>query len=92
MTYWGVIKKLGSSTTIPAGRFEQFMIMVLPPQDLLKRKVIGYVDYDIFWVICEESRGEFLRIPFARNRAWFDALTSEPEFVFISALPQMYII
>lgn len=91
--HWGIIKKLGQTTTIPRGRFDQFAIMIVPPHEFLKQKMIGYVDDGTFWLICHDEKAEmFIRIPFARNRVWFDALTSEVEFFCIRALPQIYLI
>jgi hypothetical protein len=91
--HWGIIKKLGQTSTIPRVRFDQFMIMVIQPHELLKQKMIGYVDAGTFWIVCHGEKGEmFMRVPFARNRLWFDALTSEDEFLCIRGLPQMYLI
>lgn len=87
----GIMKYLGGSLTITAGRFNQLEIKRVTPHTLLKMKMAGYVYSNIVWVICKSGENTFVRVPFAKNKLWFDAFTSEVEFASIKELPQIFI-
>ncbi len=91
----GLIKMKGSSYTISPERFFQMSIGMIPIYRLIKCNVIGFVvclDHDCrYWLIIKDKKGNFCRHPFAKNDAWWKALTTEPEFIGFLDLPQIYL-
>lgn len=88
----GLFKVKGGVITLHPGRFYQMENKRLIPYEVLKKRVLGYaIIEDKFWLICKEGDDKYIRVPFARNKIWFDAITSEPEFASIAKLPQIYI-
>ena len=89
---FGLIKMKGDAYTISPERFEQIPVECAQPIELLKREMLGYVGSGGWhWIICSLGEGKYCRVPFARNRLWFQALTSEFEFKCIGALPQIFV-
>jgi hypothetical protein len=92
----GFVKGKGDMLAISPERFNQHSIKYYLPWDLLKKEILGYCVYkNYYWLlVCEESgehSAKYARVPFSRNKEWFLALTSEPEFKAIRKLPQIYI-
>ena len=89
----GLIKMKGLSPCIAPGRFYQLKSVRKTPYDLIGLNIGGWVVTDHgFWLVClEDESGAFIRIPFAPNKAWFDALTSQPPYDAIRDLPQIYV-
>ena len=86
-----MIGKRGNFSVMAPGAFKQLEIRRLFPFDLLKKKIVGYADLGVIWVLFEEGES-IVKVPFARNRKWFDAIMSEPEFSALGGLRQIYII
>lgn len=87
----GILKSYPDGLVLPTGRYRQFETKVMLIPDLLKKKLKGYVKDGIYWIIYLEEN-KYYKVPFARNTLWFKALASEPEFVSIGKLPQIYLI
>jgi hypothetical protein len=85
-----MIGKRGNSWVIASGTFDQLEIKSLFPFDLMKKKVVGYVNSNMIWVLYEEDE-KIIKVPFARNILWFRAIASEPEFMALKQVPQIYI-
>ena len=85
-----MIGKRGNSLVIAPGTFDQLEVKSLFPFDLMKKKVLGYVNLSTIWILYEED-GKIVKVPFARNILWFRAITSEPEFTALKQVPQIYI-
>ena len=80
------------SPTLSTGIWRQFEIRHHFPFDLLRKKVRGYADDNTaIWLIYEEN-GKWFRVPFARNRKWFEAMVSEPEMIALRNLAQIYLV
>lgn len=88
----GLAKYKGEALTMTRVRFEQIQIRNLQPYVLLKTNMISYAIFGIFWVLFKDDKGGFFRVPFAKNKLWFDAMASEIEFSSIAELPQVYIV
>jgi len=90
--YIGLIKFKGDTPTIAPERFSQMRAVAFSPWTLLKKDTIGYcLQNGVYWVICKESQGMYVRVPFAKNLRWWQALVSEVEYAHIGALPQIFI-
>lgn len=88
----GLIKMKDDCPCLAPHRFLQFVRKPVPFATLLKMDMLGFAIYEgYYWIICRESDGAYVRVPFARNEAWFIALTSDPEFEAVASLPQIYI-
>jgi len=85
-----MIGKRGNSLVIAPGTFDQLEVKSLFPFDLMKKKVVGYINLDRIWVLYEEDE-KIIKVPFARNILWFRAMVSEPEFAALKQVPQIYI-
>lgn len=85
-----MIGKKGNSPTITPSVFAQLEKRYLFPFDLMKKKVLGYVCADIIWMLYEEE-GKLVKVPFARNIAWLVAILSEPEYLALRKVPQIYL-
>ena len=80
------------SPTFGFGLWRQLEVRHHFPFDLLKKNIKGYVDDgSAIWLLYEEA-GRWIRVPFARNRKWFEAMVSEPEMVAFRELPQIYVV
>ena len=86
-----MIGKKGGVWAMVSGAFTQLEVKHLFPFDLMKKEVEGFVDYGIIWIIYKEEEN-LVRVPFARNRKWFEAMVSEPEMVAFRELPQIYVV
>jgi hypothetical protein len=89
----GLIKAKGiNQYCLSPDRFNQLGTKVMTHYLLLKKNMIGYCAWQgIYWVIIIDDNGEFLKVPFAKNEAWFKALTSELEMLPIAELTRIYI-
>ena len=85
-----MIGKRGNSWVIAPGVFVQLEVDNLFPFDLMKKKIIGYVNSDMIWVLYEEDE-KLIKVPFARNKLWLRAIVSEPEFAALKQMPQIYV-
>ncbi len=86
-----MIGKRGNFLVMAPGTFQQLEIKHHFPFDLLKKKIIGYISLGMIWILYEEKES-IIRTPFARNRKWFKAITSDPEFAVLARLPQIYVV
>ena len=75
---------------IAPSTFNQLESKSLFPFDLMKKKVLGYVNLDAIWVLYEEDE-KIIKVPFARSLLWFRAIVSEPEFGALRQMHQIYI-
>lgn len=85
-----MIGKRGNSLVIAPSTFDQLETRSLFPFDLMKKKVIGYINLNIIWVLYEEDE-KIIKVPFARSILWFRVIASEPEFMALKQVPQIYI-
>jgi len=85
-----MIGKRGNSWVIALSTFDQMEVKSLFPFDLMKKKVLGYINLDAIWVLYEEDE-KIIKVPFARNILWFRAMVSEPEFAALKQVHQIYI-
>lgn len=85
-----MIKRKGNQLMLAPDLFGQLEARYHFPSDLLKKKLIGYVCLGIVYILYEDER-YLIRVPFARSRLWFRAMTSEPELAVLARLPQIYI-
>lgn len=91
-SFSGLIRMKKDLPIIAPERFNQLKTVYLNPYTLLKMEVLGYaVPSEVYWVICKLAEGKYVKIPFAKNRQWFEALTSEVAFAFVAKLPQIYV-
>lgn len=87
----GIIKLKGDCLTLHPNRFAQMKARYYQPWKIAKTPLIGYANLDgFYWLIAREGE-DFIRVPFAKNQAWFEALTSDADWLFIRKLPQIYI-
>jgi len=87
----GIIKIKGDCFTLHPTRFNQMKAQYYQPWKTVRIPLIGYANVNgIYWLIAREGES-FIRILFAKNEPWFDALTSDPDWYFIRQLPQIYI-
>lgn len=86
-----MIGKRGNCLVIAPGTFQQLEIKNHFPFDLMKKKILGYVNMETVWVLYEED-GKIIKVPFARNMKWFRAIVSEPEFAALRQVPQIYVV
>lgn len=88
----GLVKRKGDAYCLAPERFIAMQVKRLLAHELVKTEMLGYCNVKgVYWIVCRESAGKYFRAPFARNKMWFDALTSEPEFCGIKNLPQIFI-
>ena len=89
----GLFKQKGKVWSITPERFGQLPSKLFQPWAIRRIEIIGYsVTQDgMHWLIAEFDNG-YVKIPFAKNRLWFDAFSSEVEFAFIRDLTQIYVI
>ena len=88
----GILKNYNDGMVVSEQRFNQIQNKWTMICDLLSKKLIGYVVYrNLYWIVFWEDE-RYWKTPFARNREWFNALTSNVEFHCIRNLPQIYII
>ena len=71
--------------------FVQFEREFRFPHDLLGEELLGYVDYGCIWVIYEKDR-KIYKVPFAKNREFFNCIVSALGLELIRSLPQIYIV
>ena len=86
-----MISKKGNVWAIAPGAFSQLEVKHLFPFDLMRKEIVGFADYGIIWIIYKEEEN-FIRVPFARNRKWFIAMTSEPEMAILGRVKQIYVV
>ena len=87
----GILKVKGDCLTLHPIRFNQMKAKFYQPWKIAKTPLIGYANINgFYWLVAKEGQ-EFIRVPFAKNEQWFDALTSDMDWVFIRRLPQIYI-
>jgi len=88
----GLIKIKGDALSIAPERFNQMETRYYQPWKFIKLHILGYVVTENgFYCLIVKENDKHLKIPFARNKEWFQALISEPEFNFIQDLPQIYV-
>ena len=88
----GILKKYEDGYVLPVIRFKQIPRVALTTRAVLNKEAIGYIVVgDFFWVLYRENDNYF-RMLFAKNILWWRALTNEPEYACIAALPQVYLI
>jgi len=87
----GMIKFKGDCLTLHPTRFNQMKARYYQPWKIAKTPLVGYANINgFYWLIARENE-DLIRVPFAKNEAWFEALTSDQDWFFIRALPQIYI-
>lgn len=86
-----MIGRKGNSPVISPGVFKQLESRFHFPFEVMKKDVIGYVCTDMVWLLYREGEA-LIRTPFARNRLWFKAIISCPEFAALTRLPQIYLV
>ena len=87
----GIIKTKGECLTLHPNRFAQMKTKYYQPWKIAQTPLVGYANINgFYWLIAKEDE-DFIRVPFAKNEAWFDALTSDMDWIFIKRLPQIYI-
>jgi hypothetical protein len=87
----GIIKNYTDGIVVAENRYLQFQTKNLPLQELIKKKMIGYVNRGIFFVIYWEN-DKYYKCFFAKNRLWFNALINDVELISIKELPQITLI
>lgn len=89
----GMIKLKGGDTPCLAPeRFLPMEVKRLMPFEIIKKDILGWANWNgIYWLIIREGDGKYIRVPFAKNKKWFDAMLSEIEFAPISELCQIFI-
>ena len=79
----GIIKLKGDCLTLHPNRFSQMKAKFYQPWKVINTPLIGYANLNgFYWLIAKES-DEFIRVPFAKNNEWFEALTSDKDWFFI---------
>lgn len=86
-----MIRRKGNSLVLTKDIFGQLETRYHFPFEMLKKNPIGYVCLDIVYLLYEDERA-LIKVPFARNRLWFRAMVSEPEFAVLAKLPQVYVV
>lgn len=86
-----MIRRKGNSLVLSSDIFDQLEVQYHFPFEILKKKLVGYVYSGVVYLLYEEEKA-LIRVPFARNRLWFRAIISDPEFSALSQLPQIYIV
>jgi len=87
-----MIGKRGNSLVINPSVFNQLEVKILFPFEVLGKNVAGYAcPKGLVWILYEED-GEWVKVPFARNDKWFNAILSEPEFVALKKLKRIYVV
>lgn len=86
-----MIGRKGNCLAISPDAFRQLEIKRHFPYEVLSKKILGYISLGVIWLIYEE-RDKLIKVPFARNRKWFDAIVSDVEFAVIGRLPQIYVV
>jgi len=86
-----MVRRKGNQLVLSLDIFDQLEIRHHFPFDVLKRNPIGYVNFDMVYLLYEEGKA-LVKVPFARNRLWFRAMVSDPEFSVLSKLPQIYVV
>lgn len=81
----------GTSPVFARHVFNQFEMEYRFPHDLLGEKLLGYVNYGCVWVIYEKD-SKIYKVPFAKNRAFFNCIVSALGLEMIGNLPQIYIV
>ena len=84
-----LIKNYDGTLVLRPGRWNQMETKVMPLHNLISKEMLGWVKTNIYWVLIWDDK--YFKVPFARNRLWFDALTGDPEFIAIRELPQIYL-
>ena len=85
-----LIKNYDGTLVLRPGRWEQMEVRAMPLHDLINKEMLGWVKTNIYWVLIWHNE-RYFKVPFARNKLWFMALTSDPEFAPIRELSQIYI-
>ena len=88
----GFLKQKGSAMTLNPARFNQMPSQLMQPWAYNNTEILGFAVVEgLFWLIGKVDE-KYIRIPFAKNNEWFQALTSETHTAYIRQLPQIYII
>jgi len=85
-----LIKDYDGTLVLRPGRWTQIEDKIIPLHELIRKEMLGWVKTNIYWVLIWDNE-RYFKVPFARNRLWFMALTSEPEFISIRKLKQIYL-
>jgi len=86
-----MIGQKGNCFALPPSAFKQLRVKRLLLFDLMKKKLIGFVIYNVVWILYEEGN-EMFKVPIARNMKWYEAIKSELEFAVLEELKQIYIV
>jgi len=86
-----MIGKKGFVSAIAPGAFSQLESKFHFPFDLMRKRILGYVNLGVIWILYEEEE-QIIKVPFARNKKWFEAIISEPEFAALRNLKHIYVI
>ena len=87
----GILRTYEDGYVLQRNRYNQIELIVMQTHELIKKNMVGYIRDGYFYVLCWEN-DNYYKVPFARNKLWFDALTSDPEYIAIRELPQIYVI
>ena len=85
-----LIKDYDGTLVLRPGRWNQMETKVMPLHNLIHKEMLGWVRTNIYWILIWDNE-KYFKVPFARNKLWFMALTSEPEFIAIRELDQIYL-
>jgi len=87
----GILKKYDDGFVLPLIRYRQMEMRFIQLHDLFKFKIIGYIN-DGYYFLLAVDKDNYFKIPFARNKKWFEALMTEEMFVPLRDIPQIYVI
>lgn len=86
-----MIRRKGNSLVLSSDVFDQLEVRYHFPFEVLKKNLVGYAYLGVVYLLYEEDKA-LIKVPFARNRLWFKAIASDPEFSALSKLPQIYVV
>lgn len=88
----GILKEYNDGLVVAVHRYKQIQQKNLQLHDLIQKKMVGYVHVNYsYWIVYWEN-DRYYRSFFAKNDAWFNALTLEPQYAVVKGLPQIYLI
>lgn len=88
----GILKKYGDGLVMPELRYRQFVSKSVQMHKLVVMDMVGWVrDGGKYWILCREDE-RYVRISFAPNDIWFEALCTIPILVVVKDLPQIILI
>ena len=86
-----MIRRKGNSLVLSSDIFDQLEVRHHFPFEVLQKNPVGYVYLNIVYLLYLEDKA-LIKVPFARNRLWLQAIASDPGFSALSKLPQIYVV